>query len=932
MTVTKEWNSIKKIFNDLLDLPSDKRFEELNALKQQNEVVYLEVKAMLEAEPTCPATPEPLTKTNVLVDPYKIVGTEFEGYQITELIASGSMGLLYKGHDKLLNRDVAIKLMMPNLSAEDGPRRRFLREAKLACNHDHPNIATIYLVKKSASGHDYIVMGFYEGRTLDKLIQENSIRIKDAIAYAQQIAEGLADIHSKHIYHCDIKPSNIMVQKSGRVVILDFGVAKSTAHDFTHSLSILGTLGYMSPETLSDNESDESPDIWALGIVMYEMITDINPFRRTSNEGMIRAICSERPAEIPAIIRGDAVPKPLRELIKCCLEKEKQYRPDSCHSIAGLLTEIASGKRPAITNEARKKRAQRNFTLKAIALVLTLLISFVSTNEEALYKIQSVIPAEYIPLPSEKFVIFEYSSSATEENVTAGVILNTFNHLKQLERSSQNFWTDLYVRQKDAIPNYHLDNPNKIGATLFLRTTLSRIDNTVTVHLKLGRIKDGRILRSAMVAQHADDLTDLSRQIFQQVINLLNLKFDSSSALWLKSTLSDNEDANNQYFNGHKYLLSSSSQKELEQAFEAFNSATEKNDTFTAAYASAGKVALRLYKTTKDLTWANKADSFLNSALKLDENEPNAYQTLGDLMVTTGKSGAAVGVFKLILSNDYNNTEALIGLGDAYYSMQKNKLAEQYFLKAIKSKPDYWYPVNKYGAFLMKTGRIAESEKQYERVITLNPYGSMGYSNMARVYWHHGDNDKTLAYFKKAIDREYSYATLLDLGTYYFYEQEYQKAIMQYEKALELNDQSYEAWSNLTWSYISLGLTEENCQDALQRAIELAEQKLHFNDEDVMTHSELATLYALNNQTSNALNEINYLLKQEISDINSMLGIAETYEILGDRKQAIAWLSRTMESGYGIEPIQNTYILTDLVNSSEFKEILKKLKLIDTNY
>jgi|GEM_PF-2642928 len=932
MTVTKEWNSIKKVFNDLLDLPSDKRIEELKALKQQNEVAYLEVKAMLEAEPTCPATPEPPTKTNVLVDPYKIVGTEFEGYQITELIASGSMGLLYKGYDKLLNRDVAIKLMMPNLSAEDAPRRRFLREAKLACNHDHPNIATIYLVNKSASGHDFIVMGFYEGRTLDKLIEENSISIKDAIAYAQQIAEGLADIHSKHIYHCDIKPSNIMVQESGRVVILDFGVAKSTAHDFTHSLSILGTLGYMSPETLSDNESDESPDIWALGIVMYEMITGFNPFRRSSNEGMIRAICSERPAEIPSIIRGDAVPKPLRELIKCCLEKEKQYRPDSCLSIAGFLTEIASGKRPAITNEARKKRAQRNLTLKAIALVLILLISFVSTNEEALYKLQSVMPAEYIPLPSEKFVIFEYSSSATEENVTAGVILNTFNHLKQLERSSQNFWTDLYVRQKDAIPNYHLNNPNKIGATLFLRTTLSRIEDTVNVQLNLGRIKDGRILRSAIVTQHADDLTDLSRQIFQQVINLLNLKFDSSDTLWLKSTLSGNEVANNQYFNGQKYFLSNSSQKELEQAFDAFVSATEKSDTFTAAYASAGKVALRLYKTTKDLIWADKADSFLNTALKLDENDPNAYQALGDLMVTTGKSGAAVGVFKLILSNDYNNTEALIGLGDAYYSMQKNELAEQYFLKAIKSKPDYWYPVNKYGAFLMKTGRIAESEKQYEHVITLNPYGSMGYSNLARVYWHHGDNDKTLTYFQKAIEHEYSYATLLDLGTYYFYEQEYQNAITQYEKALDLNDQSYEAWSNLAWSYLSLGLTEENYQDALQRAIELAEQKLHINDEDVMTHSELATLYALNNQNSNALNEISYLLSQEISDINSILGIAETYEILGDRKQAIVWLSRTLESGYGIEPIQNTYILTDLVNSSEFKEILKKLKLIDTNY
>lgn len=923
MTATQEWNSIKKVFHDLLNLPADQRTDELNVLKEQNEVIYHEVKAMLDAEPTGPIIPEQPSKTKALIDPYKIVGTEFEGYQITELIASGSMGLLYKGHDKFLKRDVAIKLMMPNLSAEDGPRRRFLREAKLACNHDHPNIATIYLVKKSASGHDYIVMGFYEGRTLDKLIEENCINIKDAIAYARQIAEGLADIHSKHIYHCDIKPSNIMIQESGRVVILDFGVAKSTAHDITHSLSILGTLGYMSPETLSDNESDESPDIWALGIVMYEMITGINPFRRSSNEGIIRAICSERPAEIPAIIRGNAVPKPLRELIKCCLEKEKQYRPDSCQSIAGYLTEIASGKKPAITNEARKKRAQRNFASKALALVLTLLITFIATNEEALYKIQSVMPAEYIPLPSDKFVIFEYSSSAIQENVTAGVILNTFNHLKQLERSSQNFWTDLYVRQNTVIPNYQLDNPNKIGATLFLRTTLSRIDDTVNVQLNLGRIKDGRILRSAIVTQHADDLTDLSRQIFQQVINLLNLKFDSSDTLWLKSTLSGNEVANNQYFNGQKYFLSNSSQKELEQAFDAFVSATEKSDTFTAAYASAGKVALRLYKTTKDLIWADKADSFLNTALKLDENDPNAYQALGDLMVTTGKSGAAVGVFKLILSNDYNNTEALIGLGDAYYSMQKNKLAEQYFLKAIKSKPDYWYPVNKYGAFLMKTGRIAESEKQYERVITLNPYGSMGYSNLARVYWHHGDNDKTLAYFKKAIDREYSYATLLDLGTYYFYEQEYQKAIMQYEKALELNDQSYEAWSNLAWSYVSLNIKTPQYQQALSKSITLAKEKLKHNNEAIYLRSNLASLLALNKQSEQAGQQLKHLIDGDITDINTMFSIAETFEILGNRGKAIQWLAQAIKSGYGLTPITKNFVFKSLIQSQEFQEILK---------
>lgn len=236
-------------------------------------------------------------------------------YRIEALIGRGGMGVVYKARDTRLASDVALKFITTGFE-DDNHQRRFIREARAANRLENPHICTVYTVDESEEGHLFMVMPYLEGQTLADYLQQYKhynppmllSRVREVIL---QVADGLAIAHAAEIVHRDVKPSNIFLETSGRVRLLDFGVAKwkvspeaSIAQhvhpDGSSQNLFMGTLLYMSPEQALSNQCDAHSDMWSLGNVLYEMLTGKNPFHREGGgfAGLIHAITQENPAPL----------------------------------------------------------------------------------------------------------------------------------------------------------------------------------------------------------------------------------------------------------------------------------------------------------------------------------------------------------------------------------------------------------------------------------------------------------------------------------------------------------------------------------------------------------------------------------------------------------------------------------------------------------
>jgi len=284
------------------------------------------------------------------------------GFEILSQLGEGGMGTVYLAWDVKLQRRVALKLLPDRLAADDSARRRFLLEARTAAALEHPNICTIYAVDETPDGHVYIAMSYYEGRTLQQRLAVGPLSVGEAVAYAADIARALAKAHEKGIIHRDIKPANVMLTAEGGVKILDFGIAKLPGSDLTQTGFVVGTAAYMSPEQTSGDSVDHRADIWALGVVLYEMLTGRRPFNAESPAALMYAIHATDPVPLSAW-RAD-LPVVLDSLVRRMLSKQATDRPASAGELAQELgalatllgAEPATGERPsAVTLDGERR-------------------------------------------------------------------------------------------------------------------------------------------------------------------------------------------------------------------------------------------------------------------------------------------------------------------------------------------------------------------------------------------------------------------------------------------------------------------------------------------------------------------------------------------------------------------------------------------------
>lgn len=251
-------------------------------------------------------------------------------YQLLDEIGEGATGTVFRARDRRLNRLVAIKMLRKQLSFDRQSRACLLREAKYAATLNHPNIVTVHHLC-SEHGADFIVMEFVAGKGLDRLIPRGGFRLKVFLDYALQMASAVAAIHSKGIAHRDLKPANFVLTKQGTIKLLDFSLAKEVrcrrprqhkrpASPVTSEGTVLGTIGYMSPEQAQGKRADERSDIFSLGALFYEMLVGRRAFHERSALETMNAIVEKTP-RLPATVSPE-----IGNIIRRCLEKRPTLR------------------------------------------------------------------------------------------------------------------------------------------------------------------------------------------------------------------------------------------------------------------------------------------------------------------------------------------------------------------------------------------------------------------------------------------------------------------------------------------------------------------------------------------------------------------------------------------------------------------------------
>jgi pSer/pThr/pTyr-binding forkhead associated (FHA) protein/anti-anti-sigma regulatory factor len=278
---------IKTILMDALEVPAADRDAFVSNACGSDLDLRREVESLL-AQAVEDEFLEPLNPVEAERDP--LVGQSIAGYYVLDLLGDGGMGIVYLAEDKRLGRRVALKFLRPELTFDAGAKERFIREARAGAALDHPNVCPLYGIEETADGGLFLVMRYYEGETLKQRLARGPLSIDEVLDIAVQIAEGLAAAHRAGIVHRDIKPGNVLLTE-GPLKILDFGIAKIRDHaPLTILGSAIGTTAYMSPEQARGEVVDHRSDVWALGVVLSEMVLAGGVVDRSARDALLRVV------------------------------------------------------------------------------------------------------------------------------------------------------------------------------------------------------------------------------------------------------------------------------------------------------------------------------------------------------------------------------------------------------------------------------------------------------------------------------------------------------------------------------------------------------------------------------------------------------------------------------------------------------------------
>ncbi len=687
---------------------------------------------------------------NAAPDP--LIGRTLSHYRIRERLGAGGMGVVYRAEDQRLHRPVALKVLPPELVANEERRRSLLREARAGAAVVHPSVAAVYEIGED-QGTIFVAMELVEGETLQERIAGRPLPLHAALGIAIEIADGLAHAHQAHVIHRDLKPANVVIRPDGHVKILDFGLAKlseqeksgasersrleSLTVEATREGWLLGTPAYMSPEQVRGEPLDARSDLFSFGSTLYEMLTGQAPFRGASPAETLTAILRDEPT--PASRLHPELPPRLEVILGRCLAKDPAQRYPGASDLAAELRALASGTAPAAPARplevsalsapggevrGRPRRAWLPLAAGAALLLAAPLVWWLSRA-----------PSEGSPGHSLAVLPFVNRSADPEQEYFADGIaeellnaLARFEGLRVVGRTSSFSFRDSDADLKTI--------GESLGVDVILEGSVRTAGDRVRITAQLVDAGDGFHRWSETYDRELEDIFAIQTEIATAIATALRVQLSPEQRQRLATPPTRNLDAYQAYLLGNQHLARRTTAS-VEQAIGYFQRALELDPELALAYLGLTKGYIAQHRDAGPTgEMLSRAQAAADKALELDDRLAEAHAALGLVDRWRSDFEGAEAAFQHALALNPNSVDANILYGDLLgWKLARYEEALALSRKAVELDPLSIDAVAGLGQALQWLGRFDESLSWYERALEIDPGFAQGYALIAAHHW-----------------------------------------------------------------------------------------------------------------------------------------------------------------------------------------------------
>jgi TolB-like protein/Tfp pilus assembly protein PilF len=632
-------------------------------------------------------------------------------YRLLERLGSGAMGEVWLAEDTQLPRKVAVKLLPPHLSADPESVDRLLREARAAASVDHPAVVTVYEAGLH-EGRPYLVMQRIEGETLAERLVRGPLPIGEAMELARQIADALAEVHALGIVHRDLKPANVILTARGPKV-LDFGVAAVKGSPRLTATGVaLGTPLAMSPEQLKGLPPDNRSDLWAMGCLIYEMITGTQPFTAASFEAVANRVLNETPLP-PSRLRPE-IGSDLDYMVLKLLRKDPAHRYARAED---LLADLAS----------------------CCALFAA--------------------PPERAPGAPPRVAVLYFDVMSAEPDdafVAAGLAEDLIVDLARLEGVTVASRAEVLPFRDRAVPPRTLGR--ELGVDYVVHGSVRRAGQRARISAQLVRASDGHTLWAERYDRTLEDLFEVQAEVSRSIVDALQVALRPGEREMLDRVPTKNREAYAHYVKA-RTLLNEQTRDSNFMASERLQAALELDPEFALAHSALGEAyAQRALRWWGGLEMADLALGCAERALALQPGQLEAEFVRAMVFRLRGEHEKTLEAVDRVLAMDPNHVEALDFLGWSYLSMNRPAEAEKVLLKLVAIAPEYYFGYSWLGQAYDMLNRPADAERCFRLVrekveerLTRHPEDVHARTILATALVHFGEVKAGISQAERAV-------------------------------------------------------------------------------------------------------------------------------------------------------------------------------------
>jgi tetratricopeptide (TPR) repeat protein len=689
----------------------------------------------------------------------------------------------------------------------------------------------------------------------------------------------------------------------------------------------------MAPEVMLDETPDQRSDIFSLGVVFYEALSGVHPFRmRTVFETADSVLHTE-----PTTLVSLGVEQRLSEIIGRMMVKDPAQRYQSVNDVVADLQEFAKtaptdtmiwrSSAEAAKPDGWKQRLGRH-KIAAIATVLVLVVAAGSIpairQARRVSRALGITKAPQVAVLSFQSIGGKQSDQAFADGLSDVIT----SELTQL--------TDRYALQvvpateiRSAKVNSVASAKQMYGVDMVVEGSIQPVANMIRATYSVIDARTGRQVKAGTVSVPSNDPFGLQDQLADHIVSALGIDVSTSDQKRLTARGTTASAAYDEYLQGLGYLEDYEKPENLDLAIASFNRALQHDSSYALAYAGLGEAHWHKSKELREPSEISDATLACQRSLSIDSDLVEGHRCLGQVFSSSGKYEEAARQLDIAVKQRPTDDQSVRALGMAYEQLKKFAEAEATYRRAIDLRPHYWGGYSWLGGFYASRGQYQKALQMFEQVIAIAPENYRGYSNAGAVNILQGNFARAITQFEKSVQIRPTYESYSNLGTAYFFQERFAEAANTYSQAIKENDRDYVCWGNLgDAQYFAPGQRSNSAQSYL-KAIELASQQLKVNSKDAGALGSTAMYFSMLHENAQAEKYLEraLVLKSEGPDVWWQASVV--YSQLGRKDETLTALQSALAAGLSSAYITSAPYFQDLHSDQRYQQLIKSAENLE---